>query len=66
MTSVIMRLWKSGNKATCYRVKSFNPIDVLMERDGLSFIDAVSVNNNKRTVAFWCVNYDIGCRKLWR
>jgi len=37
-----LRLWKSGNKATCYPcAKSFNPIDILMERDGLSFIDAV-------------------------
>lgn len=37
-----LRLWQAGNRATCYPCgKSFNPIDVLMERDGFTFIEAV-------------------------
>jgi DNA primase len=34
--------YKAGNRATCFPCgKSFNALDVLIERDGFNFIDAV-------------------------
>ena len=37
-----MTWWKKGNRAKCWPCdKSYGPIDVLMERDGMSFVDAV-------------------------
>lgn len=37
-----LSLWKGKNKARCFACnKSFGPINVLMERDKMSFLDAV-------------------------
>ena len=37
-----LTLWKGQNKARCFPCgKTFNPIDILIERDGKSFIEAV-------------------------
>jgi hypothetical protein len=37
-----MTFWKKGNIAKCWVCdKSFNPIDILMDRDGMAFIEAV-------------------------
>lgn len=37
-----MTLWKGKNKVRCWACsKTYNPIDILVERDGLSFIEAV-------------------------
>lgn len=37
-----LTLWKGHNKATCFPCgRTYGPIDVLIERDGLSFPDAV-------------------------
>ena len=37
-----LKLWKGKNKASCFPCdKKFDPIDILMVRDGLSFQDAV-------------------------
>lgn len=37
-----LTLWKKGNKAVCWPCdKKFNAIDICMERDGMTFIDAV-------------------------
>ena len=37
-----MTLWKGKNRVRCWACsKTYNPIDILVERDGLSFIEAV-------------------------
>lgn len=39
-------LWKKGNAARCFPCgKTFNPIDVLIERDSLTFLEAVKQLN---------------------
>lgn len=39
-----LTLWKKGNKAVCWPCdKKFGPIDVMMQRDGHSFVDAVKI-----------------------
>lgn len=41
-----LTIWKKGNKAKCWVCdKFFSPIDVLMQRDGLNFVDAVKFLN---------------------
>ena len=37
-----MTLWKGKNRVRCWACsKTYNPIDILVERDGLTFIEAV-------------------------
>lgn len=37
-----MTLWKGKNRVRCWACsRTYNPIDILIERDGLSFIEAV-------------------------
>lgn len=37
-----MTLWKGKNKVRCWACsRTYNPIDILVERDGFSFIEAV-------------------------